>query len=461
MPRAGSRIIGWKSLVLIAVFVTASLLFVWKTVDVVHAASVVGILPRPLVWRAVQQPLSADGQTGVIASFMMQAAPTLTLLSHNIRYSNPLARTTPGIPGPDETLPSQQFGEVSWATRRHWIADNLLFQLPDIFVLQEVLHNQLMDVSFLLGDEYQYIGVGRDDGDKQGEAVPVFWRSERFELLPEDQGGVGSNGYTHFWLSDTPEKVGSRGWDAALTRMCTHVALRFKASKGEGAAAPYDAPIHVFSTHYDHQGQIARAESSKLIRRKADEARKQSKAVTGMEPLIIAAGDLNSPREEDGWLNFVQGNDDSANSASSSDLAFRDLQFALPTRFGLPFARPKNLTAGKDDTKCTPSSSDGRRGILSSSFGPASSFTDWPPDRDRSPAEDRIDFIFVADNQDVVSPRDRSPCDRQKDGVGGVHQSKESSWRVKTFGVLSSWSLGEGGWRTSDHRPVMARLKWE
>lgn len=65
--------------------------------------------------------------------------------------------------------------------------------------------------------------------------------------------------------------------------------------------------------------------------------------------------------------------------------------------------------------------------------------------RDRSAAEDRIDFLMVGDNQPLTS-----------NGPGS-----ESGWKVKTAGIVSSWSAVEGGIRASDHRPVMARLRWE
>lgn len=132
------------------------------------------------------------------------------------RYDNPLARRTPSIPSPDSdtTFPTRTYGEVSWSTRRHFIADTILLHNPDVFIFQEVLHNQLQDLVYLLGDDYAYVGVGRNDGDQKGEAVPVFWRRDRLRLRSERQGGVGEEGWTHFWLSETPDVVGSVGWDA-------------------------------------------------------------------------------------------------------------------------------------------------------------------------------------------------------------------------------------------------------
>jgi hypothetical protein len=46
--------------------------------------------------------------------------------------------------------------------------------------------------------------VCRNDGKRQGEAVPIFWRKDVATLKSVE----------HFWLSDEPEKPGSIGWDA-------------------------------------------------------------------------------------------------------------------------------------------------------------------------------------------------------------------------------------------------------
>ena len=78
---------------------------------------------------------------------------------------------------------------------------------PDIMGFQEVLHNQLLDLSRLFGEGYGYVGVGRDDGNEAGEYSPVFWSKERFDLVR----------WKTVWLSPTPEVPGSKGWDAVST----------------------------------------------------------------------------------------------------------------------------------------------------------------------------------------------------------------------------------------------------
>lgn len=53
----------------------------------------------------------------------------------------------------------------------------LMVIVPRYIVSQEVLHNQLLDIQSLLGPEWAYVGVGRDDGQKAGEYSPIFYNT--------------------------------------------------------------------------------------------------------------------------------------------------------------------------------------------------------------------------------------------------------------------------------------------
>ena len=97
-----------------------------------------------------------------------------------------------------------------WAVRCPVVCDILKVESFDIFGTQEVLHNQLEDMLAALPD-YDYIGVGRNDGKTSGEYAAIFYKTDRVKCL--------SSG--HFWLSETPEVVGSKGWDAKYPRICT------------------------------------------------------------------------------------------------------------------------------------------------------------------------------------------------------------------------------------------------
>jgi endonuclease/exonuclease/phosphatase family metal-dependent hydrolase len=151
---------------------------------------------------------------------------TLEVVSYNIRYDN------------------SQDGENQWDIRKETLASYLLKSSPDIIGMQEVLNNQLADLSNFL-KEYKYVGVGREDGKTKGEYSPIFYRKSKLKVLMSST----------FWLSETPQKI-SVGWDAALERICTYALFIDRKSKKQ---------FWVFNTHFDHLGEIARSESVNLI----------------------------------------------------------------------------------------------------------------------------------------------------------------------------------------------------
>ncbi|HBE67281.1 MAG TPA: endonuclease, partial [Planctomycetaceae bacterium] len=116
----------------------------------------------------------------------------------------------------------------------------------DIVGLQKAVAEQ---VQFLRDQDssFEWYSVGRSDGDLGGEATPLAWRREKFDAV--DKGT--------FWLSPAPEKVGSKGWDAALPRIASWVRLKVKATGSE---------LVVVNTHFDHRGKQARAKSGGLLR---------------------------------------------------------------------------------------------------------------------------------------------------------------------------------------------------
>jgi endonuclease/exonuclease/phosphatase family metal-dependent hydrolase len=175
--------------------------------------------------------------------------------SFNIRYDNP---------GDTGNL---------WVNRSPICASLIRFHGFDILGTQEGLKNQLDDLQKQL-PEYEYYGIGRDDGISKGEHSAIFIRKERFRVL--DKGD--------FWLSETPEKPGP-GWDAKLNRICSWLKLEDKKLK---------KTYYVFNVHYDHQGVKARVESSKLILQKI-------KNIAGDKEVILT-GDFNGNHQSEWYL---------------------------------------------------------------------------------------------------------------------------------------------------------------
>ncbi|WP_428071588.1 endonuclease/exonuclease/phosphatase family protein [Chryseobacterium gambrini] len=155
--------------------------------------------------------------------------------------------------------------ENSWTNRKQDVADLLTYYHPDYFGVQEALPDQMKDIKNGLKN-YDYVGVGRDDGKEKGEFSAIFYDTDRLQVLKSDT----------FWLSETPEKP-SKGWDAALNRICTYAVFRDKKSKKEFMA---------LNLHFDHIGNIARVKSSELILKKIKEINPKNLPVT-------VSGDFN------------------------------------------------------------------------------------------------------------------------------------------------------------------------
>ena len=68
-----------------------------------------------------------------------------------------------------------------WATRCKVMCDMINFEAPDVFGTQEVLVGQLRDMRAAL-DDYDFIGVGRDDGKEAGEYAAIFYKKDNLKL---------------------------------------------------------------------------------------------------------------------------------------------------------------------------------------------------------------------------------------------------------------------------------------
>ncbi|MBL7733647.1 MAG: endonuclease/exonuclease/phosphatase family protein [Chitinophagaceae bacterium] len=163
-------------------------------------------------------------------------------------------------------------GDNWWENRKDKVAGLINYYEPDFAGLQEVLHQQLQYLADSLKG-YAYIGVGRDDGKEAGEYSCIFYKKEKYTLL---QQGT-------FWLSPTPDTP-SKGWDAALNRVCTYGLFRHNATK---------KMMWVFNTHFDHVGKQARLESARLILRMI------AKLNYKKEYPVILTGDFNSRPEDE------------------------------------------------------------------------------------------------------------------------------------------------------------------
>jgi len=173
-------------------------------------------------------------------------------------------------------------GENAWPNRKGYWSSQISFYEPDIFGIQEALPHQVSDIEALL-PKYDHVGIGRD-GEGKGESSNIFFKKDRFKVLEQNT----------FWLSETPDKI-SKGWDAALNRVCTYAL--FKDNQGKQT-------FWVFNTHLDHMGEVARTNSIKLILSKI------SQLNTRNYPVFLM-GDFNSEPTEERIINLKKEMDDS------------------------------------------------------------------------------------------------------------------------------------------------------
>lgn len=169
----------------------------------------------PMIWA-----LSCFASTPVTG-----ANSPINVATYNLRYDTP-----------DD-------GPNAWGFRVDAIKALIRFHEFDLLATQEGLPAQIDALAEM--NEYAHVGVGRDGGNA-GEHSAIFYRQTRFALLTHGD----------FWLSETPDKP-SKGWDArCCNRLATWVRLQDKLSR---------KTLLAVSVHFDHQGQVAKRESAKLL----------------------------------------------------------------------------------------------------------------------------------------------------------------------------------------------------
>jgi endonuclease/exonuclease/phosphatase family metal-dependent hydrolase len=198
--------------------------------------------------------LVTAGLSGCISSARRTSAAgardlaPLRVMTFNIRYDNP------------------GDGVNAWPNRKDWVASLIRYHGADVIGVQEALLHQLTDLDARLPG-FARVGVGRADGKSKGEFSAILYRTDR--LTVKDSGT--------FWLSPTPEMAGSKGWDTAIERVATWAHFADRRTGCEWLQ---------LNTHYDHIGEVARQESSRLIRRRLPTLAKG-------KPVIVT-GDLNT-----------------------------------------------------------------------------------------------------------------------------------------------------------------------
>lgn len=144
-------------------------------------------------------------------------------MSYNIRYGD----------APD--------GKDHWDLRKDGVVDRFKYWTKYgravVIGVQEALMYQVDYIAERLPD-YEWVGVGRDDGMTKGEMTAIFFR--KGFTRNRSQWGVK-------WISSTPDLSGSIAEGARLPRTFTWTLLSLNNLK-----------VLVINTHWDHESEAAR-----------------------------------------------------------------------------------------------------------------------------------------------------------------------------------------------------------
>lgn len=190
----------------------------------------------------------------------------LNLMSYNMRFEN--------ISNPDPIH--------SWSVRKNGIVKSFGDYDANIVGTQELEGWQYNELMELLGDKWS--GFGKPRFLDNAERVSIIYRNDIFELLEEKT----------FWLSETPDVVGSKGWGAAHPRITTY-------GKFKHISSGYI--FYVYNTHLDHKSSEARNKGIELILKYIDKHPEYQTFITGDFNMYIDSNDFKHITEREDFLN--------------------------------------------------------------------------------------------------------------------------------------------------------------
>ena len=155
----------------------------------------------------------------------------IRVASYNIRLDNPRV--------------AEKDGPNAWVHRKEALVDLVRRMDLDAFGLQEVTPSQAAYLREKL-PEFVFVGEHRGADRVSDEASPVAYRKSRFAA---EKSGT-------FWLSETPDVPGRKGWGAACPRVCSYLVLR---------DLPTGRRFCFANTHTDHVSALAREKGMLLV----------------------------------------------------------------------------------------------------------------------------------------------------------------------------------------------------
>jgi endonuclease/exonuclease/phosphatase family metal-dependent hydrolase len=189
-------------------------------------------------------------------------------------------------------------GTNNWAYRRTVVTKIIIESDIDIVGTQETEPSQQNYLTTNL-PTYRSVGVGRENGKTGGEYNSIFFKKVRFDILADGT----------FWLSETPDKPGSKSWGSGYVRIATWAKLKDKAT---------DKELFVINTHIDHISKDAQVKQVEILLQKITE-------LHGDLPVILT-GDFNMSPDNDNIIAITNSSlshtRDVAESKSGKDYTY-------------------------------------------------------------------------------------------------------------------------------------------
>jgi endonuclease/exonuclease/phosphatase family metal-dependent hydrolase len=188
----------------------------------------------------------------------------LHIMSFNIRLDH------------NGTLPGQA---DYWPERIAALQAVLELEEPTAVGVREALFHQLASIEGAFPEHYGMIGFGRDGGSA-GEYSAIFYDARRLSVSAWDQ----------FWLSGSPDLIGSATWGNTVTRIVTW---------GRFTDLSTGKELVLVNTHFDHDSENARIRSARAI--------VDLMATFGPQLPTVITGDFNAQAESSSTYDALVG----------------------------------------------------------------------------------------------------------------------------------------------------------
>nr|WP_276938629.1 endonuclease/exonuclease/phosphatase family protein [Helcococcus sueciensis] len=166
------------------------------------------------------------------------------------------------------------FDEYPWSSRKTVIKEMIEEYNPDLIGFQEIMDEHFNYLTSVFKDKYHFYGEYRDF-IFPSEMNLIFIKKDRFEVLSSNT----------IWLSETPNKKFSIGWDSSLARVLSYVKLK-DLSNG--------STLYHLNTHFDYAGEKARINSAKMT----------LDLIKDLNETVVLTGDFNSTPTH-GFINLL------------------------------------------------------------------------------------------------------------------------------------------------------------